>query len=143
MSITILNTLDFFSFLSIACHLICDTKIINGQCHLFEGSIQYERFNRIFLKIVGHSKYRQIFIALGMPPEDFGPNYIRKGAVIYFATGCTTCTPIASISFVPIGNARCDESLHQIRECSQPIYGRLCIWAFKDEHRIFNKPRIF
>ena len=67
-----------FSFLAIACHLICDTTILNGQCHIFEESIQYERFNIIFLKIVGHSKYRQRFIALGIPPEDFGTNYIRK-----------------------------------------------------------------
>ena len=61
------------------------------------GSGQYDRFNRIFLEIVGHPKYRQIFIALGMPPEDFGTHSIRKGAVTFVATGCTTCPPIASI----------------------------------------------
>ena len=80
-----------------ACHLICDPIILNGQCHLFEGSGQYDRFNRIFLEIVGHPKYRQIFIALGIPPEDFGTHSIRKGAVTFVATGCTTCPPIASI----------------------------------------------
>ena len=68
-------------FLAMVCHLIYDPTIINGQCHLFEGSGQYERFNRIFLEIVGHPKYRQIFIALGMTPEDFGTHSIRKGAV--------------------------------------------------------------
>ena len=38
-----------------------------------------------------------IFIALGMPPEYFGNNSIRNGAVTFVATGCTTCPPIASI----------------------------------------------
>ena len=84
-------------FLAMACHLICDPTILNGQCHIFEGSWQYERFNRIFLKIMGHPKYRHRFIALGMPPEDFGTHSIRKGAVTFVATGCTTCPPIASI----------------------------------------------
>ena len=32
-----------------------------------------------------------------MPPEDFGTHSIRKGAVTFFATGCTTRTPIESI----------------------------------------------
>ena len=63
----------------------------------FQGSGQYERFNIIFLEIVGHPKYRQIFITLGMPPEDFGTHSIRKGAVTFGATGCTTCPPITSI----------------------------------------------
>ena len=80
-----------------ACHLICDLTILNVQCHLLEGSGQYERFNRIFLKIVGHPRYRQIFIASGMLPEDFGTHSIIKGSVTFVATGCTTCPPIASI----------------------------------------------
>ena len=82
---------EICQFLAMACHLICDPTILNGQCHLFEGSGQYERFNIIFLEIVGHPKYRQIFIALGIPPEDFGTHFIRKGAVTFVATGCTTC----------------------------------------------------
>ena len=80
-----------------ACHLICDPIIINGQCHIFEGSGQYERFNRIFLEILGHPKYRQKFIALGMPPKDFGTHSIRKGAVTFVSNGCTICPPIESI----------------------------------------------
>ena len=88
---------DFFPFLAMACHLICDPTIINDQCHIFEGSGQYERFNIIFLEIVGHPKYRQRFIALGIPPEYFGTHSIRKGAFTFVATGCTTCPPTASI----------------------------------------------
>ena len=81
------------------CHLIFNTTILNGQCNIFEGSGQYEQFNRILLEIVGHPKYRQIFIYLGMPPEDFGTHSIRKGAVKFVATEFTTCPPIASILF--------------------------------------------
>ena len=84
-------------FLSMACHLICDPTILNGKYHIFEGLGQYERFNRIFLEIVGHLKYRRIFIALGITPEDFVTNSIRKGEVTRIATGCTTCPPISSI----------------------------------------------
>ena len=88
---------EMYPFLAMACHLICDPTILNVQCHLFEGSEQYERFNIIFLEIVGHPKYRQRFIALGMPSEDFGTHSIRKGAVTFVATECTACPPIASI----------------------------------------------
>ena len=80
-----------------ACHLIYDPAILNGQCHIFEESGQYERFNIIFLEIVGHPKYRQIFIALGISTEDFGTHSIRKGSVTFIASGCTTCPPIACI----------------------------------------------
>ena len=30
-----------FPFLSMSCNLICNSTILNGQCHLFEGSVQY------------------------------------------------------------------------------------------------------
>ena len=88
---------EMFPFLSMACNLICDTTIINGQFYLFEGLGKYERFNRIFLEIVGHTKYRHRFISFVIPPEDFGTHSIRKGSVTFVATGCTTCPPIASI----------------------------------------------
>ena len=63
----------------------------------FEGSGQYEQFNRIVLEIVGHTNYGQRFIALEMQPEDFGTHSIRKGAVTFVAIGCTTCPPISYI----------------------------------------------
>ena len=84
-------------FLAMVCHMICDPTILNGQCNIFEGSGQYEIFDRIFLEIVGHPKYCQRFIALGMPPEYFGNHSIRKGVVTFVATGCTSCPPIAPI----------------------------------------------
>ena len=56
-----------------------------------------EQLNIIFLEIVVHPKYRQSFIALGMPPEDFGTNSIRKGEVTFVATGCTKFPPKSPI----------------------------------------------
>ena len=97
MYFPILNTLKSCPFQAMAFHMIYYPTILNGQCHIFEGSGQYEQFNRIFLEIVVQFKYRQIFIALGMPPEDFGNSSIRKGAVTFVYTVCTTCTPITSI----------------------------------------------
>ena len=63
--------------------------ILNGQCGLFEGSSQYERFNKIFVGIVKSSEHRAKFLELGIPPEDFGTHSIRKGALIYFHTAST------------------------------------------------------
>ena len=41
--------------LGITRHLICNPTILNGQCDLFEGSSQYDRFNKIFNDVVHHS----------------------------------------------------------------------------------------
>jgi hypothetical protein len=64
---------------------------LEGKTVLFEGSDQYNRFNKIFTRII--KKY----VSLGMSPEDFGTHSIRKGAVTHVATGSIVCPPIASI----------------------------------------------
>ena len=78
-------------------YIICNPTILSGQCDLFEGSSQYDRFNKIFNDIVDHDDHRQSFISLGIPPEYFGTHSIRKGAVTLVATGSTASPPIASI----------------------------------------------
>ena len=85
------------TFLAMARHLISCPKILEGGCVLFEGSDQYDRFNKIFLGIVMSPKYWATFVSLGMPPQSFGTHSIRKGAVTHIATGSTSCPPIASI----------------------------------------------
>ncbi len=84
-------------FVAMGCHLMSNPNILAGKCALFEGSGQYDRFNKIFLDIVSDTKYRKKFVSLGMPPEHFGTHSIRKGAVTHIATGSTSCPPIASI----------------------------------------------
>jgi len=77
--------------------LISNPRVLEGKCDLFEGSSQYERFNKIFLDIVSDEKYCAQFAALDMPPEHFGTHSIRKGAVTHIATGTIASPPIASI----------------------------------------------
>ena len=83
--------------LAMARHLICNPTILNGRCNLFEGSSQYDRFNRIFIDVISDPEYRETFTGLGIPPEHFGTHSIRKGAVTHVATGSTSSPPIASI----------------------------------------------
>jgi len=83
--------------LAMARLFMANPTILSGNCPLFEGTAQYERFNQIFLKIVKSPEHRDTFAAFGMPPEDFGTHSIRKGAVTLVATGTTSCPPIASI----------------------------------------------
>ena len=72
-------------------------RILNGQCDLFEGPLQYERFNGIFNDIIKDPKHRDDFAALGMSPDFFGTHSLRKGAATHVATGSTACPPIALI----------------------------------------------
>lgn len=83
------------TFLALARHLINCPKILEGRTVLFEGSDQYDRFNKIFLRII--KKNRARFVSLGMSPEDFGTHSIRKGAVTHTSTGSVACPPIGSI----------------------------------------------
>ena len=76
-------------------HIMIHPTSFAGQCNLFEGKYQYERFNRIFNDVV--PEYREDFVALRICPEDFGTHSIRKGAAIFVSTGCTVSPPMASI----------------------------------------------
>ena len=77
--------------------LIAHPTILQGQSPIFEGSGQYERFNKMFHDIVDSDEHRQAFVEFGITPEYFGTHSIRKGAVTFVATGSTSCPPIASI----------------------------------------------
>jgi len=83
--------------LALARHLITNPKILVGNCPLFEGSGQYDRYNHILNEIVSSDEHRNMFVALGMPPQHFGTHSIRKGAVTHISTGTTSNPPIASI----------------------------------------------
>lgn len=67
-------------FLAMARHLISCPKILEGRCVLFEGSDQYDRFNKIFVGIVMSPKYRDTFASLGMPPDILAP--IQSGRAL-------------------------------------------------------------
>ena len=83
--------------LSFCKHLICRPQILQGQCKLFEGSNQYERYCGILRRIVQSPEHRQSFIDRGLNPNYFGTHSMRKGAVTHIASGVTSSPPIASI----------------------------------------------
>lgn len=78
-------------------HLICNPRILQGHCALFEGSNQYDRLNNILRDIVLSNEHKDAFKRFGINPQYFGTHSIRKGAVTHVATGSTSCPPIASI----------------------------------------------
>jgi hypothetical protein len=61
------NCPQICTFLLLARHLINCPKILEGNTVLFEGSDQYNRFNKIFLRII--KKHREEFVSLGVSPE--------------------------------------------------------------------------
>jgi hypothetical protein len=87
--------------LSLARYLTCHPHILKGNCKLFEGVSQYERYNSIFKQVVKDNP--DVFLPLGITLRDFGTHSIRKGAITHVATGCTVCPPMASFVFEPIG----------------------------------------
>ena len=83
--------------LAMARLIMANPAILLGNCALFEGVAQYDRFNKIFHSIVTSVEWRDEFARLGMPLDMFGTHSIRKGAATHMATGSTACPPIASI----------------------------------------------
>jgi len=63
--------------LSLSRHIVCNPSILSGSGKLFEGEFQYERFNKIFKKIVIDHSIE--FEALGLDIKQFGTHSIRKG----------------------------------------------------------------
>ena len=62
--------------LAFARRIMTNPLILNGRTELFEGELQYDRFNTIFRGIVGSKEWRATFAALGIVPEDFGTHSI-------------------------------------------------------------------
>jgi hypothetical protein len=83
--------------LALARYLIDKPHILAGNCPLFEGSGQYDRYNNILSDIVSSKEHKDTFVSLGMLPQNFGTHSIRKGAVTHISTGSTSSPPIASI----------------------------------------------
>jgi hypothetical protein len=83
--------------LALARYLIDKPHVLAGNCPLFEGSGQYDRYSNILADIVSSKEHRDTFISLGIIPEHFGTHSIRKGAVTHISTGTTSSPPRASI----------------------------------------------
>ena len=62
--------------LAMARLIMANPAILLGNCNLFEGVSQYDRFNDIFRKIVSSDEWRDKFAWLGMPCDIFGTHSI-------------------------------------------------------------------
>ena len=81
--------------LALAKYLFTNPDILTSNCQLFPGNHQYERFLKIFHKVI--KKYASEFQALGVEMGSLGAHSIRKGAITLVASGCTVSPPMASI----------------------------------------------
>ena len=81
-------------------------KILTTNSKLFPGNHQYERFLKIFHKIINDNL--EEFQSLGAEKGTLGPHSIRKGAITIVPIGCTVSPTMAYIclwacwSIVPI-----------------------------------------
>lgn len=81
--------------LAMAKYLLGNTSLLQGDCQLFPGSSQYNRFLKIFHKVIASDV--EGFKSLGVNPGDLGCHSARKGAITMCSSGCTVSPPMASI----------------------------------------------
>ena len=81
--------------LSLAKYLLSQPNLLKGECKLFPGYNQYERFMRISHKVI---KYHiGEFRVLGVEKGSLGSHLFRKGVIKLVSSGCTVSTPLSSI----------------------------------------------
>lgn len=69
--------------------------LINMGDKVFPGEYQYERYLKIFHRIIKDNC--EVFERLGVKPGDLGSHSTRKGAITLVSTGCTVSPPMPSI----------------------------------------------
>jgi hypothetical protein len=77
--------------LTLAKYLFSQTGIISAGELLFPGKHQYDRFIKIFRKVIEthEGEFRQLGIEVG----DLGSHSTRKGAITFVSSGCTVPPP--------------------------------------------------
>ncbi len=68
-------------------YLMSNPMVLDGECKVFDGASQYERYNNIMRDIVRSDEYCDAFKKLGLSPDHFGTHSIRKGAITHAAYG--------------------------------------------------------
>ena len=92
--------------LDLAKYFFSHPEILITNPKLFPGNYQYERFLKIFHRIINNNL--EEFQSLGVEKGTLGSHSIRKGAITIVASGCTIYPPMASVclracwSMVPI-----------------------------------------
>ena len=80
--------------LSFAKYIFSHPDILKGD-QLFPGTFQYDRFMKIFRKVIKDNL--AAFEALGVEEGTLGSHSTRKGAITMVSTGCTVSPPMAAI----------------------------------------------
>ena len=81
--------------LAMAQYVCSYPDIATGKARLFPGNNQYNRFLKIFHRVVEANI--EGFQALGVTKQSLGAHSPRKGAITMVSTGCTVSPPMASI----------------------------------------------
>ena len=81
--------------LSMAKYLFAHPDILTTNSKLFPGNHQYERFLKIFHKVINDNI--EEFQSLGVEKGTLGAHSVRKGSITMVSSGCTVSPPMASI----------------------------------------------
>jgi hypothetical protein len=82
--------------LALARYMFMFPNVLSGNCALFEGKDQYNRYPKIFSRIVSKNMAATLE-SLGVKEGDLGTHSSCKGVATIFASGCMESPPIASI----------------------------------------------
>mmetsp|Transcript_21038 Transcript_21038/g.25871 ORF Transcript_21038/g.25871 Transcript_21038/m.25871 type:complete len:633 (+) Transcript_21038:146-2044(+) len=81
--------------LALAKYIITYPSVLSGKVPLFEGSDPYNRYTKIFCKVIKDNMDE--LRRLGVSHGDLGTHSSRKGVATLVAAGCTASPPIVSI----------------------------------------------
>ena len=81
--------------LALAKYLLSNPDLLNENCPLFPGKNQYDRFIKIFYRVVHDNK--DIFHILGMEDHSLGSHSCRKGEITLCSSRCTVSPPMLYI----------------------------------------------
>ena len=81
--------------LSLARYLFTYPQLLKEDASLFQGTLQYNRYAKLFLNMISNNKLE--LQELGVEDGDLGTHSCRKGVATMVAAGCTVSLPIVSI----------------------------------------------
>lgn len=81
--------------LAMAKYIFSHPELLQGDVKLFPGRSQYNRFMKLFQKLIYVNAIR--LTELGNNPDNLGSHSARKGSSTLCTTGCTVCPPYISI----------------------------------------------
>ena len=76
-------------------YLLSHPDLLNGNCPLFPRNNQYERFMKIFHRVIHENK--ETFHILGVEEHLLGSNWGQKGKITLCLSGCTVSPSMAYI----------------------------------------------